>query len=183
MLPGLRSALALLCVAAFWLASAWPSGSDTVPITSMVLGLLANRDNPARAGLDFLRGVPLSVPLTGFVALLYLSGVGDFPLLYLGLGVPLFFAVLCVNRTSLAGIASPLYIFFTKNVALGNSIGYDLAHLLSSALSTAPGVVFAMLVFNLVNLRPGEHRYRCTLQIILGGLVRPALRSPTQAEI
>ncbi len=100
--------LAFLCVAAFWLASAWPSGLGAVSITGVVLSLFASRDNPAQAGLNFLRGILLSIPLAGFVALFYLPGVDGFPLLCLGLGVPLFFAALCVNRASLAGIASPV---------------------------------------------------------------------------
>ena len=45
-------------------------------------------------GLNFLRGILLSIPLAGFVALFYLPGVDGFPLLCLGLGVPLFFASL-----------------------------------------------------------------------------------------
>ncbi len=91
---GLRSALAFLCVAAFWLASAWPSGLGAVSITGVVLSLFASRDNPAQAGLNFLRGILLSIPLAGFVVLFYLPGVDGFPLLCLGLGVPLFFAAL-----------------------------------------------------------------------------------------
>ncbi|WP_121332581.1 FUSC family protein [Pseudomonas aeruginosa] len=128
---GLRSALAFLCVAAFWLASAWPSGLGAVSITGVVLSLFASRDNPAQAGLNFLRGILLSIPLAGFVALFYLPGVDGFPLLCLGLGVPLFFAV---------------------------------------------------LVFNLVSLRPGERHYRRMLQATLGDLARLTLRSPAQAE-
>ncbi len=179
---GLRSALAFLCVAAFWLASAWPSGLGAVSITGVVLSLFASRDNPAQAGLNFLRGILLSIPLAGFVALFYLPGVDGFPLLCLGLGVPLFFAALCVNRASLAGIASPFCIFFVKNVAPSNSMSYDLAHFLNNALSTVLGVAFAVLVFNLVSLRPGERHYRRMLQATLGDLARLTLRSPAQAE-
>ncbi|MFS7119499.1 FUSC family protein, partial [Escherichia coli] len=90
----------------------------------------------------------------------------------LGLGVPLFFAALCVNRASLAGIASPFCIFFVKNVAPSNSMSYDLAHFLNNALSTVLGVAFAVLVFNLVSLRPGERHYRRMLQATLGDLAR-----------
>ncbi|MDF5909385.1 FUSC family protein [Pseudomonas aeruginosa] len=174
--------LAFLCVAAFWLASAWPSGLGAVSITGVVLSLFASRDNPAQAGLNFLRGILLSIPLAGFVALFYLPGVDGFPLLCLGLGVPLFFAALCVNRASLAGIASPFCIFFVKNVAPSNSMSYDLAHFLNNALSTVLGVAFAVLVFNLVSLRPGERHYRRMLQATLGDLARLTLRSPAQAE-
>nr|WP_327213337.1 FUSC family protein [Pseudomonas aeruginosa] len=134
------------------------------------------------AGLNFLRGILLSIPLAGFVALFYLPGVDGFPLLCLGLGVPLFFAALCVNRASLAGIASPFCIFFVKNVAPSNSMSYDLAHFLNNALSTVLGVAFAVLVFNLVSLRPGERHYRRMLQATLGDLARLTLRSPAQAE-
>ncbi|WP_338659771.1 FUSC family protein [Pseudomonas aeruginosa] len=163
-------------------ASAWPSGLGAVSITGVVLSLFASRDNPAQAGLNFLRGILLSIPLAGFVALFYLPGVDGFPLLCLGLGVPLFFAALCVNRASLAGIASPFCIFFVKNVAPSNSMSYDLAHFLNNALSTVLGVAFAVLVFNLVSLRPGERHYRRMLQATLGDLARLTLRSPAQAE-
>lgn len=87
-----------------------------------------------------------------------------------------------MNRASLAGIASPFCIFFVKNVAPSNSMSYDLAHFLNNALSTVLGVAFAVLVFNLVSLRPGERHYRRMLQATLGDLARLTLRSPAQAE-
>ncbi|MCR3768765.1 ATP-binding protein, partial [Pseudomonas aeruginosa] len=61
-------------------------------------------------------------------------------------------------------------IFFVKNVAPSNSMSYDLAHFLNNALSTVLGVAFAVLVFNLVSLRPGERHYRRMLQATLGDL-------------
>jgi uncharacterized membrane protein YccC len=172
LLYGLRSALAFLCVSAFWLATAWPSGLGAVSITGVVLSLFASRDNPAGAGLNFLRGIVLSVPFAGVAGLVILPLCDGFPALALVLGVPLFIAALCMTRPPIAAIASSFCIFYVKNIGPSNEMSYDLGHFLNSALATVIGVAFAVLVFNLVRLAPGQRHYRRVLAAILADLAR-----------
>ena len=53
---------------------------------------------PSTTWLLVSRSPSALIPLAGFVALFYLPGVDGFPLLCLGLGVPLFFAALFRER-------------------------------------------------------------------------------------
>ncbi|KAF1070950.1 MAG: p-hydroxybenzoic acid efflux pump subunit AaeB [Pseudomonas citronellolis] len=169
---GLRSALAFLCVAAFWIVTAWPSGLGAVSITGVVLSLFASRENPASAGFNFLRGIVLSIPLAGIAGLVILPLCDGFAELYVVLGVPLFLASLCMSRPALAATASAFCIFYVKNVAPSNLMTYDLARFLNSALATVLGVGFAVLVFHLVRLQPGRRHYRRVMQAILADLAR-----------
>ncbi|WP_409303386.1 FUSC family protein [Pseudomonas sp. KCJK8993] len=181
-LGGLRSALAFLAVAAFWLLCAWPSGLGAVSICGVVLSLFAGRENPAAACLNFLKGIALSIPVAGFVGLGLLPGWDGFPLLCLGLGVPLFFASLCMSRPKLAPIASAFCIFFVNNVGPGNLMTYDLAAFLNKAMATLVGVAIAVVVLRLVSLNPGEHHYRRMFKASLFDLAQLTSRPLEQAE-
>nr|WP_294977037.1 FUSC family protein [uncultured Pseudomonas sp.] len=172
LLFGLRSALAFLCVAGFWVVSAWPSGLGAVSITGVVLSLFASRDEPAGAGLNFLRGILLSIPVAAVAVLVILPRCEGFTALYSVLGIPLFIAALCTTRPAIAAMASAFCIFFVKNVGPSNQMVYDLDHFLNSALATVLGVGFAVLVFNLVELRPGRRHYRRVLGALLADLAR-----------
>ncbi|WP_025128623.1 FUSC family protein [Pseudomonas sp. PH1b] len=181
-LGGLRSALAFLAVAAFWLLSAWPAGLGAVSICGVVLSLFAGRENPAAACLNFFKGIALSIPVAGFVGLGLLPGWNGFPLLCLGLAVPLFFASLCMSRPKLAPIASAFCIFFVNNVGPSNLMTYDLGAFLNKAMATLVGVGIAVVVLRLVSLNPGEHHYRRMFKASLFDLAQLTSRPPEQAE-
>ena len=134
-LGGLRSALAFLAVAGFWLLSAWPSGLGAVSICGVVLSLFAGRENPAASCLNFFKGIALSIPVAAFVGLGLLPGWDGFPLLCLGLAVPLFCASLCMSRPKLAPVASAFCIFFVNNVGPSNLMSYDLGAFLNKAMA------------------------------------------------
>lgn len=181
-LGGLRSALAFLAVAGFWIVSAWPSGLGAVSICGVVLSLFAGREDPSASSLNFLKGIALSIPVAGFVGLGLLPAWDGFALLYLGLGVPLFFASLCMSRPKMAPVASAFCIFFINNVGPGNLMTYDLAAFLNKAAATLVGVGVAVLVFRLVSLSPGEHHYRRMFRASLFDLAQLTTRPLEQAE-
>ncbi|NBF01382.1 fusaric acid resistance protein [Pseudomonas sp. Fl5BN2] len=182
LLGGLRSALAFLAVAGFWLLSAWPSGLGAVSICGVVLSLFAGRENPAAACLNFLKGIALSIPVAAVVSLGLLPGWDGFPLLCLGLGVPLFFASLCMSRPKIAPIASAFCIFFVNNVGPSNLMTYDLGAFLNKAMATLIGVGIAVVVLRLISLNPGEHHYRRMFKASLFDLAQLTARPAEQAE-
>lgn len=159
-LGGVRSALAFLAVAAFWMFTAWPSGLGAVSISGVVLSLFAARENPSASSLNFLKGIALSIPVAGCVRFALLPGFDGFPLLCMALGVPLFFASLCMSRANLAASASAFCIFFVNNVGPSNLMTYDIAAFLNKAIATLVGVGIAVVVFRLIPLNPGERHYR-----------------------
>jgi uncharacterized membrane protein YccC len=181
-LGGLRSALAFLAVAAFWIFTAWPSGLGAVSICGVVLSLFAARENPSASSLNFLKGIALSIPVAGFVCFVLLPGFDGFPLLCLALGVPLFFASLCMSRLKLAATASAFCIFFVNNVGPSNVMTYDFAAFLNKAIATLVGVGIAVVVFRLIQLNPGEHHYRRMFKASLFDLAQLTSRPLEQAE-
>jgi uncharacterized membrane protein YccC len=182
LLGGLRSALALLAVAAFWMFTAWPSGLGAVSICGVVLSLFAARENPSTSSLNFLKGIALSIPVAAFVRFGLLPCFDGFPLLCLCLGVPLFFASLCMSRVKLAAAASAFCIFFVNNVGPSNLMTYDFAAFLNKAIATLVGVGIAVVVFRLIQLNPGERHYRRMFKASLFDLAQLTVRPLEQAE-
>ncbi|MBK5438964.1 FUSC family protein [Pseudomonas sp. TH32] len=181
-LGGLRSALAFLAVAAFWILMAWPSGLGAVSICGVVLSLFAARENPSASSLNFLKGIALSIPVAGVVRFALLPGFEGFALLCLALGVPLFVASLCMSRPTLAATASAFCIFFVNNVGPSNVMTYDFAAFLNKAIATLVGVGIAVVVFRLIQLNPGEHHYRRMFKASLFDLAQLTSRPLEQAE-
>lgn len=181
-MSGLRSALAFLAVAVFWVFTAWPAGLGAVSSCGVVLSLFAGRDAPAEAALNFLKGIALSVPIAALVAFGLLPGWEDFPMLCLGLGVPLFIASLCLSQPGIAAIASAFCIFFVTNVAPANVMSYDFDQFLNKALATLFGVGISVVVFRLVTLGPGLRHYRRLVDASLADLTRLTQWSLVNAE-
>lgn len=178
---GLRSALALLGMSAFWMATAWPAATGGMLLTAVICSLFANRDNAVTIGLGFLRGILYAIPAAAVVSQWLLPQWNGFPLLCMALGVPLFFALLGMATPALAGTATSFSIHFITLVAPSNVMKYDLASLLNSAQGIVIGVGFAVLVFRLLTLPAGwlNRRLIAATCVDLGRLTRRPL---AQAE-
>ncbi|MBB4863811.1 putative membrane protein YccC [Pseudomonas nitritireducens] len=178
---GLRSALALLGMSAFWMATAWPAATGGMLLAAVICSLFANRDNAVAIGLGFLRGILYAVPAAAVVSQWLLPQWNGFPLLCLALGVPLFFALLAMATPALAGTATSFSIHFITLVAPSNVMQYDLANLLNSAQGIIIGVGFAVLVFRLLTL-PADWLNRRLIQATCDDLGRLTRRSLAEAE-
>ncbi|MCY1393843.1 p-hydroxybenzoic acid efflux pump subunit AaeB [compost metagenome] len=151
---GGRSALALLCMSVFWMATAWPGAIGGMLLTAVICSLFAGRDNPAALGMAFLRGILYAIPAAALVTQWLLPQWNGFPLLCMALGVPLFFGALGMATPALAGVATSFAIHFITLVAPRNQMHYDLAALLNSAQGVLIGVGSAVLLFRLLSLPP-----------------------------
>ncbi|PJI49284.1 MAG: fusaric acid resistance protein [Pseudomonas sp.] len=178
---GLRSALALLGMSAFWMATAWPAATGGMTLAAVICSLFANRDNAVTIGLGFLRGILYAIPAATVVSQWLLPQWNGFPLLCLALGVPLFFALLGMATPALAGTATSFSIHFVTLVAPSNVMKYDLATLLNSAQGIVIGVGFAVLVFRLLTL-PADWLNRRLIQATCEDLGRLTRRPLAEAE-
>lgn len=178
---GLRSALALLGMSAFWMATAWPAATGGMLLAAVICSLFANRDNAVAIGLGFLRGILLAIPAAAVVTQWLLPQWNGFPLLCLALGVPLFFALLGMATPALAGTATSFSIHFITLVAPSNVMKYDLANLLNSAQGIVIGVGFAVVVFRLLTL-PANWLNRRLIQATCEDLGRLTRRPLAEAE-
>lgn len=181
-LYGFRSGLAFLIVAAFWMATAWTSAAGGLTMTAVLCSLFANRENAAQIGLSFLRGVIYSLPVAFIVGQLLLPQFSGFPLLCLGLGVPIFFAALGMTKPAIAGTATSFCLQFIVLCSPQNLMRFDVASFLNQAVAIVVGVGFAVQIFRLIGLRnPVWHAQRL-LRAMLVDLSRLPQRPLAGAE-
>lgn len=178
---GLRSTVALLGLAAFWLATGWPAASGAILMAAIICSLFANRDNAVAIGLGFLRGSFYAFVPAVVVTQWLLPQWTGFPLLCLALGVPLFFATLGMAKPALVGTATAVALQFITLAAPGNQMHYDFAVLLNGFIGTLIGVGFAVLVFRLLAL-PTNWFNRRLLALSCADLARLTQRPVAQAE-
>ncbi len=175
---GLRSALAFVALAGFWLATGWTAAAGALILACVVCSLFASRENAEQIGFFFLRGILYALPVAFFVGQLLLPQLSGFPLLCLALGVPLFFAALGMAKPALGATATSFCLHFIVLCAPQNVMRYDVAVFLNQAIAMLVGVGTAVLAFRLIVLRnPVWHARRllkATL-IDLGRLTRRAL--------
>jgi uncharacterized membrane protein YccC len=147
LLFGSRSALAFLVMSSFWLATAWPSAPGGLVLTCVVCSLFASRENGAQIGLSFLRGILLAVPVAFLVGQILLPQWSSFAMLCLGMGVPLFFGALGMAHPRTGATATSFCLHFIVLVAPLNTMHFDVASMLNSALAMLIGVSAAVLAF------------------------------------
>lgn len=179
---GLRSALAFLAIAGFWMASAWTSAAGAMLLTAVVCSLFASRDNAVQIGLGFLRGICLAIPVAFFIGQVLLPQWNGFPLLCLALGVPLFIAALGMADLRTVGTSTSFALHTIVLVAPQNRMHYDVAFFLNEAVAMLVGVACAVMAFRLISVRHPAWLSRRLLQATLDDLARLTDRRLASAE-
>ncbi|RJG14065.1 FUSC family protein [Pseudomonas cavernicola] len=179
---GLRSALAFLALASFWLATGWTAAVGALTLTCVVCCLFASRENAEQIGFSFLRGILYALPVAFFVGQLLLPQLSGFPTLCLALGVPLFFAALGMAKPALGATATSFCLHFIVLCAPQNAMRYDVASFLNQAIAILIGVGFAVLAFRLIVLRNPVWHARRLLEATLADLGRLTRRALLGAE-
>ncbi len=147
---GIRAAVVLLVMSAFWLATAWPSGALAVTIAVVVSALFATAPNPPRAVAQMGQGI----------ALAFVAAIGfQFGLLPALSGFTLLVAA-WLPFLLLTGylMASPRYgatgvgfgLFFSTLALPANLAVFDPAGLLNSGIGLLLAVAVAGLSFVLI---------------------------------
>jgi uncharacterized membrane protein YccC len=183
LLYGMRSAVALLGLAIFWLNTAWPAATGAMLLGAVLCSLFANRDNAVQIGLSFLRGIAYAFVVAIIVSQAVLPSWSGFPLLCLGMGVPLFFAALgMAGPPAVVGTATAFALHFIVLVAPNNHTRMDMANLLNQAQALVIGVGFAVVIFRLITLRHPKRLIRRILSATTYDLQRLTERPLSIAE-
>jgi uncharacterized membrane protein YccC len=147
---GVRSFIAVLAAAAFWVATAWPSGGGFVVIVAVVCSLFATRRNALTAGVGFFKGASLSVLAAAFCNFVLLRQMSDFVMLAAVLTPFLIAGGLAMRRPSTAAVATGFTMFFISNVGPDNSALPDVVPFLNDAIALLIGIACGAVVFALV---------------------------------
>jgi uncharacterized membrane protein YccC len=147
---GVRTFIAVLAAATFWVATAWPSGGGFLVMVAVVCSLFATRRNAIAAGVGFFEGASLSVLAAAFCNFVLLSRMSDFVMLAAVLTPFLMAGGLAMRRPSTAAVATGFTMFFIDLVGPDNAARPDLVSFLNDAIALLIGIACGAVVFALV---------------------------------
>ncbi|MEI9984960.1 MAG: FUSC family protein [Aliidongia sp.] len=145
-----RALFATLAGCAFWVVTAWPTGSTMLTGLIPICALLGTTDRPDIAALGFLRGVALSGVVAFFCIFFLLIRIEGFPLLALVISTVVIIAALFVTLPKHTGSATAFMIFFSIFLSPGNPTRYDPAGSLNTISAIVLGSVFAIAAFRVL---------------------------------
>jgi uncharacterized membrane protein YccC len=147
---GVRGALVMAALSAFWIATAWPSGGTLVLNAAAVCALASSSPTPTRMAVQMSIGTALAV----FVGFIVMFGVyphiDGLPMLCVALTPPLALGVFLTTRPKLAGIGVGYCIFFCVLTGPDNVIHYDPAGFADSACALLLSMFVSALAFALL---------------------------------
>ena len=139
---GVRAAIVMMVLGAFWIATAWPSGSTLTLNAAAVCALASSSPDPKRTVFQMAAGT-LAASVMGMIAVYgVFPHIDGFPLLCAALTPFLLLGVFMTTRPALAGYGVGYCIFFCFLAGPDNVIHYDP----SGTINDAIALVLSMLV-------------------------------------
>ncbi|MBP0594498.1 FUSC family protein [Paraburkholderia sp. LEh10] len=142
---GLRAAIVMSILGAFWLATAWPSGTTLTLTAAAVCALASSSPNPTRTAFQMAGGTMLSSLLAMLLTFGIYPHIDGFALLCAALTPFLALGVWMTTRPKLAGYGVGYCIFFCFLAGPDNVIHYDPTTFINDALA----LVLSMLVVSI----------------------------------
>jgi uncharacterized membrane protein YccC len=143
---GLRAALVVMLLGAFWIATAWPSGVSLVLTGAATCALASGSPYPARMAAQMAAGTTLAA-LVGFAAMFgAYPHIEGFALLCVVLTPCLALGVFMTTRPKLLGYGFGYCVFFCTLAGPDNLLHYDPTAFMNDAVA----IVLAMIVTALV---------------------------------
>ncbi|MBN3755946.1 FUSC family protein [Paraburkholderia sp. Tr-20389] len=144
---GLRAAIVMMILGAFWIATAWPSGSTLTLNAAAVCALASSSPNPTRTAFQMAAGTILSSMLAMCLTFGIYPHIDGFPLLCAALTPFLAFGVWMTTRPKLAGYGVGYCIFFCFLAGPDNVIHYDPSSFINDAMALVISMLVASIAF------------------------------------
>jgi len=173
---GVRAALVIAVLGAFWIATAWPSGLTLLPVGAATCALASSSPNPTRMAFQMAGGTLLSSLMGMIVMFGIYPRVDGFPLLCVALAPFLLLGVFMTTRPRLAGYGVGYCIFFCFLAGPDNVINYDPSGVINDALALFLAMMICSIAFALF-LPPSLPWMRNHLLADLRRQIVPACRS------
>ncbi|WP_433704492.1 FUSC family protein [Paraburkholderia sacchari] len=139
---GLRAAIVMGLLAAFWIASAWPSGANLVLTAAATCALASASPQPARMSSQMAGGTMLASVVGMFLTFGVFPHIDGFPMLCVALAPALAFGVFLTTRPAYMGYGMGYCIFLCFLAGPDNVVQYNPAGYMNDALS----LVMSMIV-------------------------------------
>jgi uncharacterized membrane protein YccC len=144
---GVRAALVIMVLGAFWIATAWPSGSMLVLTAATYCALVSSSPYPTRFAFQMAGGTLLS-SLAGLIAMFVIyPHINGFPLLCAALTPFLLLGVYMTTKPSIAGYGIGYCIYFCFLAGPDNLIHYDPMSFMNNALALVLALLVSSIAF------------------------------------
>jgi uncharacterized membrane protein YccC len=151
LLSAFAAVLAICLCNAFWIFTAWPSGSAAAMMAAVFCCFFAVMDDPAPAIGNFMKFTILSTPISAIYVLVLLPVVHDFGMIAL-VCAPVFLVLGCLSaRPATAGAAMAMIMGIAGTLSMHDtSADVSLPAFINSTLGQVVGILFAALTTRLV---------------------------------
>jgi uncharacterized membrane protein YccC len=147
---GLRAALALIFISAFWILGDWPSGSTAAIPGAVATARLATMERPAAvATASTLVICAFTIPAFAIVEVLLPNATG-FPMFALIIAPPLFFFAYVMAHKKTAGMGFIAALYFIHAAAFQNRMAYDPVGFLNISIAIALAIATAAALYTIV---------------------------------
>jgi uncharacterized membrane protein YccC len=149
---GAISACAVLVSSAFWILTAWPSGTLAVTFAGIMCAIMGARDDPVAAAAAFLKMSVVGAVIGGVYLFLVLPPLTTFPALVVALAPFYLFCGLFLTAPAAAPFIMPMIFIGGGLMGLSNAMSYDFAEFLNSFAGYVVGIGMGAATLGL--LRP-----------------------------
>jgi uncharacterized membrane protein YccC len=151
LLSAVAAVLAICLCSAFWIATAWPSGSAAAMMAAVFCSFFATMDDPVPAINNFMKFTIASAPVSAVYVLVLLPLVHDFGMFAL-VCAPVFLLLGCFcARPATAPSAMAMVFGVAGTLSMHDtSANVDLPAFLNATLAQVLGILAAALVTRLV---------------------------------
>ncbi|PCE27685.1 FUSC family protein [Paraburkholderia acidicola] len=144
---GVRAAIVIMVLGAFWIATAWPSGSTLVLTAAAVCALASSSPYPTRTAFQMAAGTTLSSVMAIILVFGIYPHIDGFPLLCVALTPFLLLGVFMTTRPKLVGYGVGYCIFFCFLAGPDNVIQYEPTGFMNDALALVLSMLVSSLAF------------------------------------
>ncbi len=176
-IAGVRGALLMAALSAFWIATAWPNGSTLVSVTAATSALASSSPTPTRMVTQMTLGTVLAVILGFIVEFGVYPHIDGLPMLCVALAPPLALGIFLTTRPKLAGIGAGYCIFFCTQAGPDNVMRYDPSGYADSAFALVLSMLACAIAFAVI-VPPSTPWLRAHLIADLRRQVVMACRTP-----
>lgn len=170
-----RAFLTIGAAAIFWVVTGWPSGSDAVVWTTVIVLLFGAQSDKAQAGVgSFALGFALATICAAVIEFAVLPKLETFAGLSIAIGLYLVPLGALMARSRHTALFTGMTVIFIPLLAPANETHYDIAGFCNSAVALVAGSSFGVLSFRLFAPLPPALRTRRLLLLTLQDLRRLA---------
>ncbi|TAM01758.1 MAG: FUSC family protein [Paraburkholderia sp.] len=173
---GLRAAVAMSLLGAFWIATAWPSGPNLVLMAATICALASSSPFPSRTASQMSAGAALAALVGMVLTFGVFPHIDDFALLAAVLAPALAFGVFLTTRPKYAGYGTGYCIILCFLAGPDNVIQYNPGNYINDAIALVASMAVAAAAFA-VFLPPSTPWLRNRLLADLRGQVAHACRT------